>query len=195
MKASIAIAALASLLASVSLAAPAAQIPRGAPPSRADINGTTIYPFATSTYAVWTGAITYGTSNGLVQKTQTSSDISTLVTFEYPSWTAGKQCTFGFSLSSSATVTGTGQADVFSSLENPTGSTTGWPPGNMRNNDLFRFQAVVGGQATLVVQYGGAAGPFSCPSGQTLTYEIVPTGDLDEIQWNVDIEGPEIDVT
>jgi Ubiquitin 3 binding protein But2 C-terminal domain len=179
-------ASLLSLLA-LSSAAPTT------PPARTSSNSSIIYPFATSLYAVWTGAITYGSTYGLIQKTQTSSDISTLVTFSFPASTQGKNCAFNFILSNTATVTGTGQADVFTTLANPTGSTSSWPPGNQRDLDLGRIQAVIGGPATSVMDFTGQ-NPIPCPAGQTITLELVPTGDLDMIKWDVLSEGPEVDV-
>ncbi|KAI9774071.1 MAG: hypothetical protein M1840_005164 [Geoglossum simile] len=182
----------ASVLSLLALTSSAAPTPDTTPPYRASTNSI-LYPYATSLYSVWSGAITYGSAYGLVQKTQTSSDITTLVTFDIPAWAAGKKCAFNFRLSSSATVTGTGQADVFSSLDNPHGSTTDWPQGNLRDQHLGRFQAVVGGEATVVMEFGGQ-NSFDCPAGHRITGELVPTGDLDEIRWDVYTEGPELSV-
>ncbi|KAH0556622.1 hypothetical protein GP486_005542 [Trichoglossum hirsutum] len=182
-------AALVPFLAAFTSAVPTPQ--NSPPPHRDSNNGTIIYPYATSTYAVWSGAINYGTNYGLVQKTQTSSDISTLVTFDFPASTAGRKCAFNFRLTNSATVTGTGQADVFTSLDNPKGSTTDWPQGNLRDQNAGRIQAVKGGPATLVMAFGNQ-GPFDCPAGHRYTGELVPTGDYDEIRWDVYTEGPEI---
>ncbi|KAI9764685.1 MAG: hypothetical protein M1839_005785 [Geoglossum umbratile] len=185
-------AVVASILSCLALTS-AAPTARSTPPYRPSTNYT-LYPYATSTYAVWSGAITYGTNYGLVQKTQTSSDITTLVTFDFPAWTAGKKCSFGFRLGNTATVTGTGQADVFTSLDNPHGSTTDWPQGNQRDQHLGRIQAVKGGSAVTVMDFGNNT-PFDCPAGHRITGELVPTGDYDEIRWDVYTEGPELTVS
>ncbi|KAI9855527.1 MAG: hypothetical protein M1813_009755 [Trichoglossum hirsutum] len=184
-------AAIVPFLAAFTNAVPTPQGAPSTPPHRISYNGTTLYPYATSTYAVWSGAVTYGTTYGLIQKTQKTSDITTLATFDFPASTAGKKCAFNFRLSNSATVTGTGQADVFTTLDNPKGSTTDWPQGNQRDNHVARIQAVKGGEATLVMGFGHE-GPFDCPAGHRYTAELVPTGDYDEIRWDVYTEGPEI---
>ena len=62
-----------------------------------------IRPTSTSLYNVWTGAIHYNESNGKVFKDGRSTDVTTLLTFEFLSESKGKTCTFYFDSSSDAT--------------------------------------------------------------------------------------------
>ena len=179
----LAIPALSIFFFFLSAAAPLAQAPTstntGSPFGQPNI----IRPAARSQYDVWTGAILYNTTNGKIFKNGITTDVTTLLTFEYPAATAGLQCEFHFYLDPTATLAGTGTFDVFSSLAPATQSTTSWPPGNQRNQFEGRIQAAEPGEAIFLPGYGNTAQLYNCPTGQTLGMELVPTGDYDDIEW------------
>ncbi|KAI9868908.1 MAG: hypothetical protein M1813_002730 [Trichoglossum hirsutum] len=187
MKASFAASALLSFL-SLASAAPTLN-GRGYPAVHSPAGGSsTIYPIASSTFDASSNALTYGGDYGVVKRTQGSHDISTLITFDMPTSFAGKKCQFDFPLTSSAIVDGTGQIQVFTSRYEPVGDATLW--GTQRDQDLGRVQAVNNGPSTGI---NGFSSPvtFDCPIGH-YTIELVPTGDNDDVEWNVYTEGPEI---
>jgi len=142
-------------------------------------------PDAISQYHVWTGAIDYNTGVGKIFKDQVTSDISTLLTFTFPPETAGKSCSIELVLNSASTLTGTPAFDIFSSLYPATSSTTSWPPGNGRDQDLGRADAVIGGFAIYEPPpFPQIAANFPCPAPGTVQgYELVPTGDQTDIEW------------
>lgn len=179
--------AAAILGATSALAAPT---PNPGPPAQVS-TPSVLFPSATSLYNVWTGAVTFGSPVGLIQKTGTTPDITTLVTFDFPSSLAGKTCEFAFILDSTATSTGSQRADVFDSLAPADHSTTTWPNGNLRDNHLGRIFAPAPGTATLEQAYNGAP-KFPCPAGQTLGAELVGVYDVDKISWNVLLAGPQV---
>ncbi|KAF2198981.1 hypothetical protein GQ43DRAFT_442877 [Delitschia confertaspora ATCC 74209] len=145
-----------------------------------------IRPTALSQYTVWTGAITHDTNRGLILKNNgASSDITTLGTFTIPAAAAGRTCEFGFSLPSSATVSGTGTFDVFTSIKPADGDTSGWPSGNLRDRYDGRVRAVVGGEAQSVEGILSPLGrPFKCPpAGAVVGGELVGAGDVVRVEW------------
>jgi hypothetical protein len=79
-----------------------------------------ILPDFTSQYTVSTGAVDFHTSRGLVSRFPQNggNDITTLVTFELPQQYANNQCQLVFDLGGdySSSVSGTGQAQLFTSL-------------------------------------------------------------------------------
>jgi len=156
-----------------------------APPTGSVISPTTI-----SQYTVWTGAIKYNVQYGKIFKDGHTSDITTLVTFDIPSAAQGKQCTFHFSLDSTATLTGTGVFDLFTSQAPATHDTTSWPSGNLRDNQVGRLKAVLNGEATFLDGFPTAGESFPCPYGYELAGELVGTGDADDIEWNGLLAGP-----
>jgi hypothetical protein len=170
----------ASILAFTS-AAPASY---WAPPS-----GPVIHPTTISQYSVWTGAVKYAVEFGKIFKDGHTTDITTLVTFDIPSAAQGKQCTWHLALDSTATVTGTGVFDVFTSLAPATQDTTTWPNGNLRDNNVARMKAVVGGEATFLDGYPTAGKSFPCPYGYKFAGELVGTGDNDNIAWDDYLSG------
>jgi len=165
-------------------AVPVPQIPGG--PNI--LSATTI-----SQYSVYTGAIDFDTSSGKIFKTDIpppSSDITTLVTFDLPAESAGQTCVFHFNLAPGSTLNGSGLFDVFTSLQPATESTTTWPPGNQRNNQVGRLQAAIG-EATYVSGFNpNSVQSFPCPSG-TWPIELVGVYDNDDIEWTAD-SGPYI---
>ncbi|PGH28256.1 hypothetical protein AJ80_00147 [Polytolypa hystricis UAMH7299] len=152
---------------------------------------STIYPTVISQYNIWTGAVDFDTQQGLIFKDGREPDKTTLVTFDFPAWTEGKQCTFVFDLDSSATVSGSGLFDVFSSIQPATESTQDWPSGNLRGQHLGRMRAHAPGRAT--VEFGNQ--PFDCPTGKTMPTELVGVYDIDHIAWDRDFAGPSIIVS
>jgi hypothetical protein len=153
-----------------------------------------IRPTVTSQYAVWTGAVRYKTQNGNIFKDGRTTDITTLLTFDFPPASAGKTCSFHFNLSSDpkAKVSGTGQFDVFTSLAPAAYSTTSWPSGNLRDNHFGRMTAHLSGEATWVDGFSTSGKSFPCPAGRTYGGELVGTGDADRIEWLAANAGPYI---
>ncbi|ORX97793.1 hypothetical protein BCR34DRAFT_496596, partial [Clohesyomyces aquaticus] len=150
-------------------------------------------PDAISLYHVNSGSIEYHTTHGLIEKIQGSgADVSTLVTYTFGPTTAGKTCSIVLSFKgTSHTITSTDGSslyvDIFSSLYYATHDTHDWPNGNGRNVHLGRLKVVDGGVSTVDQDYGLK---FPCPTGQTLGYELVPTGDRQHIEWSGNTEGP-----
>jgi hypothetical protein len=150
-------------------------------PSGADI----IKPTTRSQYEVWTGAVHYNLQNGKIFKDGRTTDITTLLTFDFPSSTAGKTCSFHFVLASEAAskLSGSAQFDVFTSIAPASHDTTTWPNGNLRDQHIGRMQAFLSGEATWVNGFPTTGKSFPCPAGQTLGGELVGTGDVDDIEW------------
>lgn len=154
----------------------------------------TIRPTITSQYDVWTGAVRYSTQNGKIFKSGRTTDVTTLLTFDFPAASAGKTCSFHFDLSSDPTakVSGTAQFDVFTSLAPAAYSTTTWPSGNLRDQHFGRMTARLNGEATWVDGFSTLGKSFPCPAGQTYGGELVGTGDVDYIEWLAANSGPHI---
>jgi len=159
-----------------------------------------VFPIATSQYDVATGAISFGTARGLVSRSPTNhgADTTTLVTFALDAAYSANLCQVVFGLNDpSSSAAGTMQAQLFTSLAPATASTTTWPPGNQRNNDLGSIQAVKGGYATWLPGTGPLApanGFFKCSdiAGQLYGYEVVPQGDQVAISWPAGTDGVSI---
>lgn len=85
-----------------------------------------MYLRVTPLYEVWTGAVRHNTANGKVFKDGKTTDITTLLTFDFPPESAGKTCSFHFDLASdaSAKISGTEQFNVFTSLAPATRNTS-----------------------------------------------------------------------
>ena len=171
----------ASALLSFFALASAAPTPNGqgmqmGPPRRSSSGSTVIYPMMTSTYKTWSGDTTDGTTFGLVQcESGRSSPIATYMTFDIPPETASKRCQFNFRLSNSATVTGTGQAEVFTWLDSLNYKDGTW---------AGHIQAATGAVVSLA--------PIDCPAGHKYTVRLAQTAEDDLIKWDVYTEGPEI---
>jgi hypothetical protein len=155
---------------------------------------TTIFPIVTSQYNVWTGAVNFDTPRGLISKTGTTPDITTLATFKVPNEWAGRTCELVFTLNGPTdSATGSQRADVFTSLAPAVTDTTTWPQGNLRDQDFGRFVAVPGGSATWEQIFNGAP-QFPCPAGQLLAGELVGVYDVDHIEWDIQTGGPQINL-
>ena len=155
-----------------------------------------IYPTTTSQYNVWTGAVTYNTQQGLIHKSNgQSADITTLVTFDFPSTLAGRTCAFIFELDDTATLSGSKRAQVFTSLAPAYATTTTWPHGNLRDQHLGDLLFNKPGRATVEATYGDAnLNGFPCPAGQTIGGELVGRWDEVKVRWDVNLAGPRIKV-
>jgi hypothetical protein len=163
--------------AALSSCAPVPQVPSGA---------NIIRPSVRSQYSVSTGKISYNTGIGLISKTGTGSDITTLITITIPAAAAGKQGVFNFALDNTAatTVSGSGLLDLYSSLKPATGSADTWPPGNQRNIQLGRLKISKGAAATWVAALPTTAQHFTLPAAGTYGYELVGVYDRDLVQYS-----------
>jgi len=151
-----------------------------------------LLPDFTSQYTASTGAIDFHKSRGLVSRFPQNGgkDITTLVTFELPEQYASNQCqlVFDFGSDSSSAVTGTGKAQLFTSLAPADQDTSTWPSGNLRNQNLGTIQVNAYGRATWEAGSGPGAsveGRFPCSAiaGKIYGGEVVPVGDADTISW------------
>jgi hypothetical protein len=150
-----------------------------------------IVPTTISQYTVWTGATNFNTGAGKIFKNGRVSDVTTLATFDIPSAATGKTCELHFVLDNTATLSGTGQFDVFTSLAPATTSTTSWPNGNLRDQYVGRMTAQLDGEATWTQGFPSVPS-FPCPAGELLAGELVGTGDVDDIEWTQSLAGPYI---
>ncbi len=150
--------------------------------------GTEIAPVARYNYDVGTGAIHCNPAGGLVSKSTTNNghDITTLVTFTYPAASLGKKCQLAFSLDATASLSGSQKIDVFTSLSPAPGCTTGWGPGNQRNNQLGRLSATLGAYATWEwTSSSYLTAPTDCKAPNTTEgFELVGVYDTDYVAWN-----------
>jgi hypothetical protein len=152
-------------------------------------------PSAIWQYNVRNGAISSATE-GLVSKSTSNNgnDITTLLTFTYPSEAEGKQCQFAFYLDNGATLTGSKKLDVFTSNSPAPGPTSGWGPGNQRNIHLGRLSADLGSFATWDATYNAyLTEKTDCKAaGTTEGFELVGVYDNDVVSWSPDVAGPRI---
>ncbi len=161
-----------------------------------------ILPDFTSQYTASTGAIDFHTSRGLVSRAPQNGgkDITTLVTFELPSQYASNQCQliFDFGGDVSSSISGTGKAQIFTSLAPAEQDTSSWPSGNLRNQNLGTIQVSAQGRALWEAGSGPGAsvdGRFPCAdiAGKIYGGEVVPVGDTDTISWAAgSYDGPKI---
>jgi Ubiquitin 3 binding protein But2 C-terminal domain len=163
------------------------------PQSTIPTGSNILVPTAISQYTVWTGAVNFNTGAGKIFKNGIVSDVTTLVTFDIPASAAGSTCVFHFALDPSATLSGSEQFDVFTSLATATTSTTTWPSGNLRDQYVGRMTAVLNGEATWTPGFPNVPS-FPCPAGQLLAGELVGTGDVDDIEWLQSVAGPYIEI-
>jgi len=155
------------------------------PSGRAILNPDNI-----SQYSVSTGAKQFNMGAGKVQK-NARGDTTTLFTFSFPDWTAGKTCQLNFFLNKQAALSGSRTFDVFSSLAPATTSAVTWPNGNLRDQQLGRMTAVKGGDATVSTDAPNKLS-FPCPQGQLLGGELVGVNDQVNIEWVQNVAGPYI---
>lgn len=163
-----------------------------APLEARDGNSTTAPSFFTPSarynYHTYNGAIECNPKGGLVSKSDTDQghDITTLVTFTYPPEAVGMQCQLVFYLDGTATVTGSGKIDVFTSLQPAPGCTSGWGPGNQRNINIGRWSVANNAFATWDATYGAyMTSPTDCKAAGTQEgFEFVGVYDNDYISWD-----------
>jgi len=161
-----------------------------------------VLPDFTSQYTSSTGAIDFHTTRGLVSRSPQNggADVTTLVTFELSEQYANNQCqlVFDFGSDSSSSVSGTGKAQLFTSLAPADQDTSTWPSGNLRNQNLGTIQVNAYGRATWEAGSGPGAtadGKFPCSAiaGKIYGGEVVPVGDVDNISWAAGLgDGPKI---
>lgn len=160
----------------------------------------TVFPDFTSQYNSKTGAVDFHTAAGLVSRSTNNggADITTLVTFTLGQQYAANQCQLVFDLeSASSSVSGSAKAQIFTSLAPATASTSTWPSGNLRNQNLGAIDVVANGRATWQAGSGPGAtaeGYFPCSAiaGQIYGGEIVPQGDNVQISWPAGQDGVKI---
>lgn len=153
----------------------------------------TIRPTTTSQYDVWTGAVRYSSARGKIFKDGKTTDVSTLLTFDFPAESAGKTCSFHFDLLNdpSATLSGSGQFDVYISQAPATASSESWPSGNLRDHHIGRMAAKLGAEATWVPGHPVFGQSFPCPEGR-YGGELVGYDSADHIEWVAGASGPYI---
>jgi hypothetical protein len=182
-----------TLFATATLAAATLAAPLEA---RTGSPGPTFGPSAIFNYDVGTGAIQCGPPGGLISKSTSNNghDITTLATFVYPPESTGKNCALHFYLGPDSGLSGSQKIDVFTSLQPAPGCTTGWGPGNQRNQHLGRWQAQLNGWASWVESYGGELTyPTPCkPAGTVEAFELVGVYDNDYVSWNPAVVGVRI---
>ncbi|EXJ63231.1 hypothetical protein A1O7_03678 [Cladophialophora yegresii CBS 114405] len=182
---------------------PVSSTPAPAPSSNTGAQPVaSILPDFTSQYTASTGAIDFHTSRGLVSRLPQDGgkDITTLVTFELPTQYADHECQLIFDQGNdpSGYVTGTGKAQLFTSLASADEDSATWPSGNLRNQNLGTIQLSATGRAVWEAGSGPGAtveGKFPCSNiaGKVYGGEIVPVGDADTISWIVGRgDGPKI---
>jgi len=176
------LAALAAILSFTS-ALPTGDGPNSPPPDQV------LRPTSLAHYSTWTGAVTHNASTGLIRKDNgQSSDITTLITFEFPASSAGSWCEFDFFLDSASpyALEGTAQFDVFTSSQPASAvDSATWPSGNLRDHYCARLQAVKPGVADYLEGFATGERKFPCPAGAVVAAELVGVGDVDEIEWDV----------
>ncbi|KAM0713374.1 hypothetical protein Q7P37_000214 [Cladosporium fusiforme] len=158
------------------------------PPS--DPKNPPIRPCVTSQYDVWTGAVRRDEINGKIFKDGRKTDVTTLLTFNFPPETEGKTCSFHFD--PAPTVSGSGQFDVFVSLAPASHSADSWPSGNLRDQHIGRMVAHSDRVAEWLPGFPDLGQSFPCPAGQTYGGELVGVGDADHVEWLAGTSGPYI---
>ncbi|KID69020.1 uncharacterized protein G6M90_00g054170 [Metarhizium brunneum] len=150
-------------------------------------------------YDVSNGAISDLSPTALVFKSPTNGgrDKTTLLTFKYPAGTNGKQCQLFFNFDQAADATsrwdGSGRLDIFSSNSVAPGKTSGWPPGNQRNNHLGRWKKSATPWADWEATYGGLSVPQPCkPPGTVQGFEIVGVYDNTYVTYTNALSGVRI---
>ena len=153
-----------------------------------------IFPQVTSQYNVGTGAVSFNTNFGEVDKYTSNggNDITSLVTFSIPSYPSGFTCELVFDLDSTRGVSGSASAQVFASLAPATATTSTWPQGNQRDQYVGTLKALSGERATWDLPASTRQFPCSDAVGRLYGGELVPTGDNDHISWVPGVDGPKI---
>jgi hypothetical protein len=185
-----------TLLAMTSLVASTMAAPleaRTAPP----VPANTFAPTALYSYDVGTGAIGAASSWAVVDKYTSNGghDSTTLMTFTYPNAAEGKQCALYFYSNPDTQMSWTGseRLDIFSSNSPAPGKTSGWGPGNQRNNHLGRWKKSGSAWADWEATYGGLSVAQPCkPAGTYESFEIVGVWDNDHVSYDNAFSGVRI---
>ncbi|KAF2190036.1 hypothetical protein K469DRAFT_560699 [Zopfia rhizophila CBS 207.26] len=153
-----------------------------------------ITPHGISIYHGYNGAIQYGVTSGKIQRIQSGNDdISTLVTFYFPSGLEKFTCEFMFQTDDADSKINGDIFDVFNSNEIVKSASKGWgAPSNYRGTPLGRMKAIPGGNAKVMEGFPGKNTQFKCPSAGFKGYEVAPTGDKTHIEWHGSYDGPYI---
>ncbi|OAQ62706.1 hypothetical protein VFPPC_14880 [Pochonia chlamydosporia 170] len=181
-----------TILAITSLATAAFAAPleaRSSPPS----GYGTITPSALYVYDVSTGAIGPQTTTAKVEKNRNIHEKTTLMTFTYPTESTNKKCALYFYYDS-VSWSGTDKLAIYSSLNPAPGQTSGWGPGNQRNNQLgiWKKPSSSPSWADWEATYGGLSGAQDCKPGVTEAFEIVGQGDETWISYENAVGGVRI---
>jgi hypothetical protein len=109
-----------------------------------------ICPKALPHYDIWTGAVRCRASHGKIFKDSRTTDVSTLLTFDFPCESQGIICRFEVDLAAeaSAIVSGSAQFDVFTSQAPATRNASTWLSGNLEDHSISRMTATAGAPAT-----------------------------------------------
>ncbi|KAK0733192.1 hypothetical protein B0T26DRAFT_683086 [Lasiosphaeria miniovina] len=149
----------------------------------------TLLPSSIANFDIGTGEIGCDATIGFISRYAPwgGNDISTLVTFTFPSDIdfTSKTCQLQFSLWPEDSVAGTAQVDLFSSLA-PADCTSGSEKdmvSNQRGAHLGRLAVSPGMLTRWISNEGGSAAPCP-PAGSVLGYELAPVGDEDGVEWD-----------
>lgn len=160
--------------------------PTPMPPSGA--SSSYFSPSDTWQYSVHNGAIAAAPSLVKIYKSDGNGgkDQSALVTFTYPVASKGSQCQLEFHLPAEANPSGSKKIQVFSSHKPAPSPTSGWAPGNQRNNHVGTLSVVAGGAATWdFAQKSSLAFKTPCKAlGTVEAFEFVGVGGFDSINWS-----------
>lgn len=152
-------------------------------------------PSKVGLYNTGTGSIALAPA-GVVSKfpSDGGQDTTTLLTFTYPPEVAGKKCFFAFYLDSTASVSGIGKIDLFSSLGPAPDFASGWPPGNQRDKHIGRLSACLEDFARWDATYDSyLTEETDCKAPGTVeAYELVGVYDDDFVSWDPSMAGLEI---
>ena len=181
-------------LAGTTLAAPTPDRGQGPQPFNAANPRDVIFPQVTSQYNVGTGAVTFNTGIGLVDKSTSDhgKDTTTLVSFSVPPYPPEFTCELVFDLAVGREVSGSASAQAFISLAPATATTFDWPQGSQRDRQVGTLTVAAGQRATWDLPNSTRQFPCSQAVGRLYGGELVPTGDNDHISWVPGVDGPKI---
>ena len=115
-----------------------------------------------------------------VSRLNQNHEVRTLLGYSVPACTG--TCTFSFPTAAN-TATGSGQLQLFSTIQYPTSAST-WNTRPSTNNQLGTFQASTTGAATVLQTFPGLT--FACPSTTAnLGFEVHPVNDNDSVTWDI----------
>ena len=146
--------------------------------------GTVIHPAIGVVIKADSPTTSFPATPAEVSRSNQNHEVRTLLGFSVSPCTG--TCTFSFPTAAN-TAAGSGQLQLFSTIQYPT-STTTWNTRPSTNNQLGTFQASTTGAATLLQGFPGLT--FACPSTTTnLGFEVHPVNDNDSVTWDVPTGG------